>query len=148
MAASTWRMRPASASAWSAGRSAETQALGEEIVHLLRAYAAAAVEREVPGDAHQPGPKLDDFVQLPLALQDAQEDVLDYVLRLGRVAQQGERDAIEQAGVVMHQRGQIGLSLHPLCREPLQALFPDRVHSFLLLHRRARWRSARIYLSS
>ncbi len=60
------------------------EALGEEIVDLLRVDATAAVEGEVPGDAHQPGPQVYDCSQLRFSLADAQEDVLYHVLRLGR----------------------------------------------------------------
>jgi hypothetical protein len=69
---------------------------GEKVVHLIGPGAAGAVEREVPGNADQPGTEVEDRGQFVLPLEDPNEGVLDDILRLGRVVQDGERDAVEQ----------------------------------------------------
>ena len=103
-------MRPASASAWSAGRSAETrQAAKRSSIWLGRALRVRSSARFQAMRTSQ-GRRSTIAASCVLALEDADEDVLDNVFGLGRVAQDGERDAVEQAGVVAHERGEIGLS--------------------------------------
>lgn len=82
------------------------------MVHLARSCPPGAVEREVPCDAHQPGAKIDNCGELVLvlALEDADEGVLNNVFGFGRVAQDGERDAVEEGRVIADKRGEVGLS--------------------------------------
>ena len=45
-----------------------------------------------------------------LALEDTDEGVLNNVFGFGRVAQDGERDAVEEGRVIADKRGEVGLS--------------------------------------
>ena len=59
----------------------------EEVIHLLGPNTTAAIEREVPGDAHQPYAKIANGGQLAAVLDDADEGVLHNVFGLGPVRQ-------------------------------------------------------------
>ena len=92
------------------GKTGGNQAGGEQVVHLVGPGAANAVEGEVPGDADQPGADVDDGGERVPALEDPEECILDNVFSFGRVAEDGERDAVEQPGVFAHEGGEVGLS--------------------------------------
>ena len=88
---------------------------GEGLVHLVGRDLPDAIEREVPCDANQPGLHVENAAEFVPALQNSDEDILDDVFGLGLIAQNGKRDAIEDAGVVANQRGEIGLSVCSFC---------------------------------
>jgi hypothetical protein len=79
------------------GQGGRDETRGEHVVHLLGPDFAAAVEGEVPGDADEPWSDLDDVAEFPLAFEHAEEDVLDYIFSFGCIAENGQRDPIEQA---------------------------------------------------
>ena len=85
--------------------------VGEGVVHLVGTDAAAAVEREVPGDAHEPDAEVADFGKRALVFHDADEGVLHGVLGLGGVAEDGVGDAEEERGVGLDERGEGGVRL-------------------------------------
>ena len=60
--------------------------VGEELVHLVGADAAAAVESEVPCDADEPDAEVADVGQGLLVLEDADEGVLNDVFGFSAVA--------------------------------------------------------------
>ncbi len=91
------------------GDGAGDEGFGEGFVELIGADAATAVDGEVPGDADEPDAEVADGGELLLVFEDAEEDVLDDVFRLGAVAEDGVGDAKEQAGVRLDERGQGGL---------------------------------------
>jgi hypothetical protein len=75
------------------------EGLGEGLVELVGADAAATVEGKVPGDADEPDAEVADGGEFELVFENAEEDVLDYVFGLGAVAEDGVGDAEEQRGV-------------------------------------------------
>ena len=68
---------------------------GEKVVHLIGPDALAAVESAVPGDADEPDTHVADLRERRAAFKNADENVLDYVLRFGAVAEDGMSDAEE-----------------------------------------------------
>jgi hypothetical protein len=89
------------------GEGGGDEGLGKEIVELVGADAAAAVEGQVPGDADEPGAEVADGRERALVLQNAEEDVLDGVFGLGGVAEDRVGDAEEEGGVSFDERGYI-----------------------------------------
>ena len=83
------------------------EAFGEEIVHLLRADAAAAVEGEVPGNADEPDTEVADLIKGVAALEDADEGVLHDVFSFGAAAEDGVGDAKEESGVGPGEGGEV-----------------------------------------
>jgi hypothetical protein len=97
------------------GQVARGELRGEDLIHLIGPDAAAAIKGKVPCDADKPWADFDDGAHFVPVLEDAEKDFLDDVLGLGLVAQDGECDAEEQAGVVANDRGEVGLSGDLLC---------------------------------
>src|SRR6202012_4192562 len=60
---------------------------GEGLVELIGPDAAATIEREVPGDAHEPDAEVADVRERALMLHDTDEGVLHNVFGLGGVAE-------------------------------------------------------------
>ena len=54
------------------GQGPGDEGLSEEVVHLLRADAAAAIEGKVPGNADEPDTEIADLLQGVAALEDAE----------------------------------------------------------------------------
>ena len=89
------------------GEGAGDETLGEEIVHLLGADAAAAIEGEVPGDADEPDAEVEDGIEGVAAFEDADEGVLDNVFGLGTAAEDGVGDAEEEGGVGLDEGSEV-----------------------------------------
>lgn len=83
----------------------------EELVHLVGSDAAAAVEREVPGDADEPDAEVADVWECALVFHDANEGVLHDVFGFGGVAEDGVGDPEEEGGVGLDERGERGVGL-------------------------------------
>ena len=66
---------------------------------------AFAVQHQVPRDADEPHASVPYLWQAVPMAQHAQECFLHHVLRLGRVARDGERYPVECAGILIDQRG-------------------------------------------
>lgn len=89
------------------GEGAGDEAFGEEIVHLLGADAAAAIEGEVPGDADEPDAEIAHFVEGVAAFEDADEGVLDGVFGFRAAAEDGVGDTKEKGGVGLGEGGEV-----------------------------------------
>jgi hypothetical protein len=85
------------------------EGVGEDFVELIGPDAAAAVEREVPGDADEPDAEVADFGKSAAMFHDAEEGVLHDVFGFGGVAEDGVGDAKEEGGVGFDERGDGGV---------------------------------------
>ena len=91
------------------GRGAGDEGFGELFVHLLGTDAAAAIDGEVPGDADEPDAEVANGGKFEMVLEYANEDILDDVLGLGAVAEDGVGDSEEEGGVGLYEGGEVGL---------------------------------------
>ena len=114
------------------GEGASDEAFGEEIVHLLRADAAAAIEGEVPGDADEPDAEVTDVGESVATLKDADEGVLDGVFGFGAAAEDGVGDAKEEGGVGLGESGEVEFRPGGTRDGKDQAAFLDGGHRTLL----------------
>ncbi len=89
------------------GKGVGDEAFGEEVVHLLRADAATAIEGEVPGDADEPDAEIANLVEGVAPFEDADEGVLHDIFGLGAAAEDGVGDAKEEGGVGLGESGEV-----------------------------------------
>ena len=110
------------------GKGAGDEAFGEEVVHLLRTDAAAAIEGEVPGDPNEPDAEVADPIEGEAVFKDADEGVLDDVSGLGAAAEDGVGDAKGEGGVGPSEDREIKFRPGGTRDGEDQAAFLDRGH--------------------